>query len=127
MKIPPKPDHFWITNISNRDVSLGDLYLTVKSYKSVNLLDSKHYHYTWEQIYNSFISGSIFKKKDKITARKNPPHVSKKRMLLDSNSCLPRREKSIFEIKQEKFEELDLTDEQFAEESIKDINPADKK
>ena len=117
MKIPPKPDHFWITNISNRDVSLGDLYLTVRSYKSLNLLDHKHYHYSWEQIYKSFTSGSIFKKRDKIAARKNPPYVAKKTLTLDRNAVLPSREKSIFEIKQETYEELSLSDEQFAAEN----------
>ena len=122
MKIPPKPDHFWVTNTSNCDVSLGDLYLTIKSYKSVNLLDSKHYHYSWEQIYKSFSSGSIFKKRNKIVARKNPPHIAKKTLVLDRNSVLPSREKSIFEIKQENYEELSLSDEQFAAENAEDID-----
>jgi hypothetical protein len=122
MKIPPKPDHFWVTNTSNHDVSLGDLYLTIKSYKSVNLLDSKHYHYSWEQIYKSFSSGSIFKKRNKIVARKNPPYIAKKTLVLDRNSVLPSREKSIFEIKQENYEELSLSDEQFAAENAEDID-----
>jgi hypothetical protein len=114
MVTPSQPKQFWITNTSNRDVSLGDLYLTVRAYKSVNLLDSKHYYYTWEQICRSLESGSLFKKRDKVVVRKQAPRVNKKTLLIDKNSIIPNREKSIFEIKQEKFEELEVTDEQFA-------------
>lgn len=111
------PKEFWITNSSNRNVSLSDLYLTVKAYTSVNLLDKKHYYYTWEQILKSVTQGSIFKKRDKIHVRKIPPKLEKKVMLVASNSFIPSREKSIFEIKEEKYEELEISDEDFAEEN----------
>ena len=111
-----KPEEFWIVNTSKRDVMLSDLSLSVKSYKSVNLLDSKHYYYTWEQVFNSVTSGSIFKKRNIISVRKSPPPINNKKILIDKESPLPRREKSIFEIKKENFAELELTDEQFAEE-----------
>lgn len=112
-----KPKEFWICNVSNKDVSLSDLHLTIRSYKSINLLDNKHYHYTWEQIVNSCTSGSIFKKRDKIFLRDSAPIYRKKNLEIDRDSIIPNREKSIFEIKQEKFEELDITDEEFAEQN----------
>lgn len=112
-----KPKEFWICNVSKRDVMLSDLYLSVKSHTSVNLLDSRHYYYTWEQIVKSCKSGSIFKKRDKIYLRDSAPVFGKKTIQIDMESCIPNREKSIFEIKQEKFEELDISDEQFAEEN----------
>jgi len=120
-KIPKQPKEFWIVNISTRDVSLGDLYLTVKSQNSINLLDKKHYYFTWEQIFNSVTKGSIFKKRDKIFIRRYPPKFNKVRLQVDEISAIPNRGTSIFEIKEDKYEELDITDEQFAEENI-DLN-----
>lgn len=112
-----QPKEFWICNVSKRDVMISDLYLSVKSFTSVNLLDAKHHRYTWDQIIKSCTSGSIFKKRDKIYLRDSAPIKSRKVIQVDSDSILPNREKSIFEIKEEKFEELNLTDEQFAEEN----------
>lgn len=127
IKVPPKPDCLWITNTSRRDVCIGDLYVTVRSYSSVNLLDNKHYHLTWEQIHKSITAGSIFKKRDKLAIRKNPPHIAKKTIFLDREAVTVRREKSIFEIQKETFEELDITDEQFAENSINEDDNNGKK
>lgn len=65
-----KKREFWITNISRtRDVSLGDLRLTIKIGESRNLLDSKHYHYTEEQVEKSAVSGSIYAKRNMIKVR----------------------------------------------------------
>ena len=117
MDINKPPKEFWVANMSNKDVSLGDLYLTIRAYASVNLLNKKHYYYTWKQIYDSVTSGSIFKKKDKIIPRKLPPKVQRLTITIDKESAVPGREKSIFEFKEEKYEELDLSDEKFAEEN----------
>lgn len=50
-------------NISNRDVSLSDLNLTIRAKRTINLLDSKHYSFTFEQLQKSLESGSLFKKR----------------------------------------------------------------
>lgn len=61
---------FWIINTSTtRDVSLGDLRLTIRRGESRNLLDSRHYSYTEEQLEKSAKTGSIYAKRNVIKIR----------------------------------------------------------
>jgi hypothetical protein len=105
---------FWLTNISNRNVSLADLNLTIKAFSSVNLLDSKHYSYTKEQVEASVNSGSVYNKRDKIKTRKEAPKIIKMDMPVLRETFIPTRERSTLSIKEEYYEELSLSDEQFA-------------
>lgn len=107
---------FWLTNISNRNVSLADLALTVKAYTSVNLLDKKHYQYTKEQLEKSAKEGSIFKKRHLLKVRKLSPVQETSNILIDREALVPSRQRSIFNIKEEKYEELEMTDEEFVQE-----------
>lgn len=102
---------FWVTNISNMNVSLADLNLTVKAFSSVNLLDKKHYYYTQEQLTKSFEMGSIFKKRDKIIVRKVAPEILKANIPLTRETFIPTRERSLLAIKEENYEELNLSEE----------------
>lgn len=114
-----KNKEFWITNISNRNVTLSDLNLSVRAYSSVNLLDSKHYHYTEEQLNRSLESGSIFLKKNKIAKRIYAPQtIIKNNIEIDKQSVMPSQSNSIYEIKYEKYDELEVTDDEFAEQNI---------
>lgn len=124
---------FWVTNISNMNVSLADLNLTVKAFSSVNLLDKKHYYYTQEQLTKSFESGSIHKKRDKIIVRKVAPEILKANVPLTRETFIPTRERSLLAIKEENYEELTLSeeeqkksDEMFAKENA-DTADADTK
>lgn len=108
---------FWVTNISKMNVSLADLNLTIKSYTMVNLLDMKHYDYSLEQLTKSATSGSLHKKRDKIVVRKLAPEVINDKILLDRETCIPTRERSILIIKEEHYEELAVSDEEFAKEA----------
>lgn len=124
---------FWVTNISNMNVSLADLNLTVKAFSSVNLLDKKHYYYTQEQLTKSFESGSIHKKRDKIIVRKVAPEILKANVPLTRETFIPSRERSLLAIKEENYEELTLSeedqkksDEMFAKENA-DTADADTK
>lgn len=117
---------FWVTNISKMNVSLADLNLTIKAFSSVNLLDSKHYQYTKEQVINSVKSGSIFKKRDKIIVRKIPPEILQANIPLARETFIPSRERSVLVLKEENYEELNISDEQFAEENA-DIVDLDNK
>ena len=124
---------FWVTNISPMNVSLADLNLTIKAYSSVNLLDVKHYDYTLEQLQKSFQSGSIFKKRDKIVVRKVAPEILKANVPLTRETFIPTRERSLLVIKEENFEELNVTqedqkksDEEFANANA-DMVDADSK
>lgn len=114
-----KPDEkaFWVTNISKMNVSLADLNLTIKAYSSVNLLDSKHYQYTLDQLNKSVDSGSIFKKRDRIVVRKVAPEVLKANIPLTRETFIPSRERSLYEIKHEHYDELNVSDEQFASDT----------
>jgi hypothetical protein len=108
---------WWVTNISNRNVSLADLNLTVKAYSSANLLDQRHYSYTYEQLEASKNTGSIAKKSDKIKVREVPPEVMKMNIPFSRETYIPNRERSTFEIKNDNYDELNVSDEQFAEEN----------
>ena len=108
---------FWITNISNRNVSLTDLNLTVKAFASVNLLDKKHYEYSLEQLQKSANNGSLSKKRDKVVVRQLAPQIIKKNTSFDRESTIPTRERSLYSIKEEHYEELAVSDEDFAKDN----------
>jgi hypothetical protein len=103
---------FWITNLSNRNVTLADLAVNIPAFRSVNLLDKRHYRYTLEQLQKSAESGSIFKKSDKIKVRKAPPQIIQPNMPFLKETYIPSRERSTLTITEEKYEELDFSIEQ---------------
>lgn len=106
-----KNKEFWITNISNKSVSLGDLGLTIKPYCSINLLDAKHYHYTIDQIEKSCAKGSLYGKRNKIVVRQKAPEDIKNRIPMASDIGIPDRSRSMIEIKHVYYEELNILDE----------------
>lgn len=110
-------ESFWVTNGSNMNVSLSDLNLTIRAYSSVNLLDSKHYSFTKEQLIKSAQEGSLFKKRNKIFVRNLAPEIDKKKILFNREETIPSRERSVYSIKEEKYEELHLSDTDFASEN----------
>lgn len=104
---------FWVTNFSKQDVSLSDLGVTVRSMTSVNLLDQTHYpHITLAMLEKSENSGSMFKRRDKVSHRKVAPEAAPKETLQrDTQAVIPIKARSILEIKEEKYEELNIVDE----------------
>lgn len=107
-----KPEQeYWVTNFSNRNVTLADLALNIPAYRSVNLLDKRHYDYTFEQLEKSRISGSIYAKRDKIKKREVPPQVIQPNVPFLQETYIPSRERSVLEIKEEKYEELEFNNE----------------
>ena len=128
MKKMINPDNaFWITNISNRDVALSDLGLTIRSMTSINLMDRKHYpHLTQEVLTKSEQSGSLFKKSDKVKHRRVPPPMIKQEWTpVDTSSVIPTRQHSIVEIKQEQYEELNIVNDDELISNITDEPPTD--
>jgi hypothetical protein len=115
---------FWVTNQSNRNVSLTDLNLTIKAFSSVNLLDKKHYSYTLEQLQLSEQRGSIFNKKYWIKVRKVEPEVIKMNVPFSSETFIPSRERSVLVIEHKNYEELNVSDEEFAEDNV-ELNEMD--
>lgn len=108
---------FWVSNISSMNVSLTDLALTIKAYDSVNLL-SKHYYFTKEQLDKSVSSGSIFKKRNKIVVRINAPQIFKIDAPFTYETYIPSRARSNIQIKEEYYEELQVSDEEYALQNL---------
>lgn len=110
-------DVFWVTNVSDRNVSLLDLGLTLRAYSTVNLLDSGHYHLTREQLEASRDSGSIYAKRTKVKVRLVPPKENKPMFALKEELFIPNRAKNAVPVVRPQYEELDISDETFAEEN----------
>lgn len=108
----PEAKVFWVTNISPRNVTLSDLYISIPAMASVNLLDQRHYHFTEDQLLSSQNSGSLFRKRHLLAVRKVPPQmISMAEIVIDPNAVIPTRTISTYEIKQQYYEELDIKDE----------------
>jgi hypothetical protein len=124
--------NFWVTNFSNRNVTLSDLAITLPAFRTINLMDTRHYQYTMEQLCKSAETGSLFIKKDKIFVRRDRPDIPQgkyidimaveNRMPIDRETNIPSRERSTFIIKEEKYEELQISDEEFANENAETAN-----
>ena len=101
---------------------MRDLALTIPTRRSMNLLDSKHFHYTDEQIEKAIASGSLFKKSRLIKIRIAEPeqpippgkYVSKMPMFMRYQI------KAGVDMEEPEFEELQMSDEKFADELTED-------
>lgn len=103
---------FWVTNMSPMNVTLADLALNIKAFSTVNLLDQRHYKYNLEQLLKSKESGSLFKKRDRIVVRDvPPPDPEKNKVQIVYGSIIPDRTRSLFNINEEEYEELKVSDE----------------
>lgn len=118
-----KKDEFWASNISNLNVSLRDLGITLPKNKVCNLLDDRHYSFTKEQLELSAASGSLYNKRDKILIRKVAPDAPTPSGILVTK--MPRfiaqnmaRTKIVVE--EVKYEELSVSEEDFANEMSED-------
>lgn len=119
---------FWVVNVSDRNVCLGDLAITIPAHTSMNLLGKKPQH-TLAQLETSAANGSIFTKRDKIKVRNVPPQqVVVPGIQVIRNPRLGRN-RSLVEIVEKRYAELDFSDEQFVGE-LSDIDipiPPEKK
>lgn len=117
--------YFWLFNISKRIISIPELGFHIHPGRKHNLLDSKHFYYTLDELINCYKYGTIAKHKKellvKLTNEKNS--VNKKltdhRIIKISEVPMVTRFKMSLDLKEEKFEELEFireSDEKFAEE-----------
>jgi hypothetical protein len=106
---------FWVSNISDRNVCLRDLALTIKARNHVNLLDSRHYSYTLEQLEKSALDGSLHKKSNMLKVRKVPPPEPIKKILQKSTEPIPRVTSvySLIKIEEPHYEELEVSEIDF--------------
>lgn len=114
---------FWIINISNRLISLGDLGVLLLPRKPVNLSDPKHYSFTEEQILKSLTTGSISKYK-KIKKIKECQAPSLKRykgpatINVEENNIFPSKIRSLLEHKEYNYDEDNsISDDEYAKEN----------
>jgi hypothetical protein len=114
---------FWVSNISDKNVSLRDLGLTIKSRSNVNLLDDRHYNFTAEQLELSAAVGSLFAKSNLLKVRvcapeilvQAGPQVSKMPRFIAQNTA-----RTMITVEEKVFEELNLSDEKMADEMTDD-------
>jgi len=115
---------FWITNITylggprkRMNILLNDLQLLIKPGQSYNLLNSYNFNYTMEQILNSAESGSLYQKRDKVIIRMVAPKPSlPPGIYLSTDPGLIKPLWSQVEIIEPKYEELEISAEQLADE-----------
>lgn len=115
-----KKHEFWVTNVSDRNVSLTDLATTIPAHTSRNLLGKKSQH-TLEQLEASAKSGSIFLKRDKIRVRNVPPQQIVTPGIQVVRHPRWGKNRSLVQIKEVRYAELDFSDEQFVGE-LSDID-----
>lgn len=134
--IAKKPEELWITNISrDKDVSIGDLRLTLRIGQSINLLKTKKngtpaFQFTRKQIDESIASGSIFKKGDVIKVRAVAPVVFSNRIDIAERTDRGtlRNKRKAQEVEVLEFPDLDFeegSDEEFAAQNA-DMDFADR-
>lgn len=124
----PNEEELWITNVNRfQDISLGDLGITIRRGKSLNLLAKKKnglslYNLTRKQIEDSIKSGSIFKKSNHVKIRLVAPPVFTNRIevakTFDVSSIRTVRKPP--EIENPEFPDLDIDEgsaEDFAAEN----------
>lgn len=107
-----KSHEFWVVNLSDKNVSLRDLAITIPAHSNKNLLGKKS-QYTLEQLLASVESGSIFAKRDKIKVRNVPPQIPVPPGIYIMKEIRTGPIRSLVEIKEPKYVELDFSDEQF--------------
>ena len=107
---------FWVMNISNRNVCIGDLSICMAPKQIINLLDTKGYSFTEEQLDKSQKSGSLFKKRDKIKKLNEKPKFNTKTTKKKSQIPMMRRRKLSSKVDEPKYDELLFSDEEFADE-----------
>jgi hypothetical protein len=117
MKKENKED-FWITNITRKEVHLVDIGVRIKPMRSLNLLDKRHYSITKEQLDKSATSGYLFTRKNDVVIRKVPPLSEQTHTpLIDRDAVFQTRQRSSVELENIKYEELDVSDDEYAEEN----------
>jgi len=114
--VDKKNQSFWIVNISKMNVCLSDLGLTVPAGRSFNLLDKKHFSYTLKQLEKSKESGSLHKKRDRIRVCDNQPEFPTSPMKELSQQPIQTKLRSVVKVVDPKFEELEFSDEEYADE-----------
>lgn len=115
---------WWITNISNKNVCLSDLAITVPAGRSWNLLDSKHFTFKVNELESSRATGSINAKRDKIKVGITHKQIHKSDGPELSKQPIQTRKRSAIKIEETKYNEEEwlFSDEDYAAEMSQDYD-----
>ena len=130
MKIPTnKGYHCFVTNITKRDIHIGDLGIIVRSFQTIDLLNENHSILTVEKVQKSLEKGSLCKRiqKKQLLIRQSAPQKAE-RILEVSNVIFPHRKRTAVKFEEKVFEELEvgIEDEDLFAEDMADIASADR-
>ena len=132
MKIPGnKGYHCYVTNITKRDIHIGDLGIKISPFQTVDLLNERHSILTVERVKKSIEQGSLFKRlqKKQLLIRQSEPKQTQ-RTLEVSKAIFPHRKRTAVKFEEKVFEELeigtDLEDEDAFAEEMADTVSADR-
>lgn len=121
MRKKPKAE-FWISNISKKDMKVGDLGFYIAAGKSLNLL-SNHFKFTYDQLVKSAQEGSLYNIRDRVKVRlvEPPKPINSGEILTKIPLWLERSKlRQHLVVEEKKFDELSFSDESFAEEMTSD-------
>jgi len=118
-KSPNEPE-FWVTNVSKKNVTLGDLALSIPRGRSYNLLDSRNFDYTEEQLVKSAESGSLWVKRHLIKMGIQPREEPKDEGPTISKQPIQIRKASAVKLEEPEYSDWLYSDEEFAHEMSED-------
>ena len=107
---------FWISNITDKSIVLSDINVRLNPRQSINLLYNPHYDLTLNQLLASEASGSLFQRNKEVVHRKFAP-IYEPMMKQVSSEPIPCRKRSTLILEEIKYDELDISDDKFAEEA----------
>jgi len=113
---------WWIINVSDMNVCLADLGITVPAGRGWNLLDLKHFTFDVDDLEKSRAKGSIYKKRDKIKVGITHQQIAPPNKKELSQQPIQTRKRSAVKINDPDYEDGDwlFSDEEYAEEMSKD-------
>lgn len=106
---------FFVINVSDRNVCLSDLALTVPAGRCYDLLND-NFSFTIEQLKASLKDGSLYRKRDKIKIGKGRPQTVEVGQREVSEYPIITRNRSAVKVDEPVFEDLVISDDDYANE-----------
>jgi hypothetical protein len=116
----PNESEFWVTNVSKRNVTLGDLALSIPKGRSYNLLDSNNFNYTEEQLIKSATEGSLWTKRNFIKMGIQSREIPQDEGPTVSQQPIQVRKASAVVLEEPEYADWLYSDEEFAHEMSED-------
>jgi hypothetical protein len=119
-----KGAHCWVTNVTKTRIIIGDLGLPIAPWQTLDLLDPRYSILTAEQVAKSEESGSLCKRKKQkvIVVRRSEPVKVQERQIEVSKASYPYKLRSLVEIENPIFEELEFEMDDAANEAFANKN-----